>query len=450
MNISRKDIDEVNAVLSLKIVPEDYESRVEEIIKDYKNKVKLDGFRPGKVPIGLVRKMYRKPVLVEEVNKLISELLSKYFVDEKLRILGDPLPSEEGNDPIDWDNQTEFDFSFDIALAPEFKIELTKNNKVPYYTIKIDKKLRDAYIENYTRRFGAYKGVEKIETGDELLKASVRELSENGIIADDTSLSLSVIKDEEIKKKFIGQIKGSKLLIDLKKAWPNDTELASILKTDKEKLKDTGDEFEIEINDIERFVDSDINQEFFDKAFGKDTIKTEEEFMGRIDAEIAENLQKESEARFAVDAREMLIKKLKLKLPEEFLNKWLVKANEGKFSKEEIDKDFSLFRNDLEWQLIREEIVKDQDLKVSEEDILNYAKEVTMMQFVQYGLTNVPDDQLEHYAKEMLEKKEEKQKLSDKLYEDKVMAYIKSVVKLDEKKITTDDFNKLYEKKGSK
>ena len=186
MDIIRNNIDEANAVLSLKIVPRDYEAKVEEVLKDYKKKVNLDGFRPGKVPFGLVRKMYGKSVLVEEVNKIISESLSRYFVEEKLRILGDPTPSEEGNDPIDWDVQTEFEFSFDIGIAPDFKVELSKSNKVPYYTIKIDKKIRDSYTEGYTRKFGSNKTVDKIEKGEELVKGNIKELREGGVFAEDT------------------------------------------------------------------------------------------------------------------------------------------------------------------------------------------------------------------------------------------------------------------------
>lgn len=447
MNISRNNIDEANAVVSLKIVPGDYETKVEEVLKDYKKKVNLDGFRPGKVPFGLVRKMYRKSVLVEEVNKLISESLSKYFIEEKLRILGDPTPSEEGNDPIDWDVQTEFEFSFDIGIAPEFKVELSKSNKVPYYMIKIDKKIRTSYIEGYMRKFGSYKTTKKIEKGEELVKGNIKELREGGVVAEETSFNLGVIKDEGIKKSFLGLSAGSKLNFDLKKAFPNDTELSSILKIDKEKLSELQNDFELEIKEITLFMDAELNQEFYDNAFGKDKIKTEEEFKSEINKEIRKNLEKEGDLRFSVDAKEMLVKKLKLQLPDEFLNKWLVKTNEGKFTKEEIDKDFELFRKDLEWQLIREKIVKEQDLKLSEDEILAYAKEVALMQFMQYGMANIPDDRLEHYAKELLGREDERKKMSDKLYEDKIMDYVKTAVKVESNKISADDFNKLYEKK---
>ena len=452
MNISKENIDELNAVLKVKVEKNDYNSKVEEVLKDYKKKIRLDGFRPGKVPFGLVKKMYYKQILVEEVNKSLSESLSKYMFDEKLRILGEPLPSEKGNDPINWDTQTDFDFSFDIGLAPEFEVALTKRDKIPYYIIKIDEEISNSYTENFTRRFGSNKQSEKVETGEELLTGEIKQISgedpsEEIVYSDKANFSLSVMKDESIKKKFIGAKIGDHISFDMKKAFPNETEIASILQIDKEKVSNLKDEFDFRINEISAFVNAEINQELFDKAYGKDKIKSEEEFRKEIEKDIKANLNKESEMRFIVDAKDKLVKKMKLDLPVEFLNRWLIKTNEGKFTKEEIEKDFDHFREDLEWQLIRDELIQKHNIEVKEEDVLQYAKEVTMMQFMQYGLANIPDDQLEHYAKELLGKEEERKKLTEKLYEDKVVDYIKGVVKVDEKEVSADEFNKLYVKK---
>ncbi|MDX2442891.1 MAG: trigger factor [Bacteroidales bacterium] len=452
MNISKENIDDLNAILKVKIGESDYSDNVDSALKDYKKKIRLDGFRPGKVPFGLVKKMYYKQMLVEEVNKVLSESLSKYMFDEKLRILGEPMPSEEGNDPIDWDTQTEFDFSFDIGLAPEFEVNLTKKDKVPYYTIQIDKEISDSYMDNFTKRFGENLPGEKVESGKELLTGEIKQFkgedkSEEIIYSDKSNFSLGVMKDESIKKKFIGAKIGDHVTFDLKKAFPNDTEIASILQIDKEKVGDLESDFDFRINEISSFVNAEVNQELYDKAYGKDKIKSEEEFKAEIGKDIRANLDKESEMRFVVDAKEALVKKMKLELPVEFLNKWLVKVNEGKFTKEEIEKDFENFRQDLEWQLIRDEIVQTQNLEVKEEDILKFAKEVTMMQFMQYGLANIPEDQLEHYAKELLRKEEERKKLTEKLYEDKVVEYVKELVKVADKEVTADEFNKLYVKK---
>jgi trigger factor len=448
MKISKEHVDDLNATIALKIEPEDYQTRVGDILSDYKKKVHLDGFRPGKVPMGLIRKMYYKPVLVEEVNKMISESLSKYFIEEKLRILGEPMPSEKKMEEINWDEQTEFEFFFDIALAPDFEIELSGKTRIPYYTIKIDKKMKESYVEGYARRHGSYEKATEITTGEEMVTGTMEQIrtDADGFTVDQANFSLAVIKDEKIQKNFMGKKIGDTVAFDLKKAFPNDTEVSSILKVDKEKVAEINGDFKCTINEISRFANAEINQELFDQVFGQDVVKTKAAFETEIEKEIRKNLDQESALRFAVDARDHLVNQLKLKLPEEFLFRWLVKTNEGKYTKEEIEKDFDHFKKDLEWQLIKDNLVEKESLQVEESEILAYAKEVTFRQFMQYGLTNIPEDQLEHYAKEILNKKEERQKLLDKLLEDKVIAHVKQNVKIDEKSISADAFNKLYEK----
>ena len=452
MNITREDKDALNAVLKLKIEKGDYEKRVNDDLKNYRKKANIDGFRPGMVPIGLVKKLYYKSILVEEVNKLISESMSKFIIDEKLRILGDPLPSEEGNDEIDWGNQTEFEFSFDVGLAPEIDINLTKRDIIPYYTISVDEKMLNSYIDNYTKRFGEHKMVEKIEDGEEVLNGEITQIvskdSDQGPITNEkSSFSIGVIKDEEIKAKFIGAKLGDHIQFDLKKAFPNDTELSGILNIDKEKLDEADGDFDFNIKEITIFKNAEVNQDLFDKAFGKDTIKSENEFKAKVESEIQANLGRESDMRFGVDVKEKLVKKMKIELPVEFLKKWLVRTNEGKFTEEEIDKDFDHFTSDLEWQLIKDKLISTQNMEVSEEEILAYAREITLMQLLQYGLSNLPAEQLDHYAKELIGKEEERKKLMDKLYEDKVVAYIKNEVKVEDKKVSADEFDKLFEKK---
>ncbi len=452
MNISREDKDTLNAVLKMKIEKGDYEKKVNDVLKDYKKKVKLDGFRPGMVPFGLVKKLYYNPVLIEEVNKLISESLSRYIFDEKLRLLGDPLPSEDESNEIDWETQSDFEFSFDIGLAPEMEINLTKRDKIPFYRIRVDEKMLTAYIENYTRRFGEHKLVDKVETGEEVLTGKIVQILPEGTDAepvanDKANFSLGVIKDEEIKKIFMGAKVGDHIPFDLKKAFPNDTELSGILKIDKEKLAEVSGDFDFVIDEISLFVNAEINQELFDNAFGKDTVKSEEEFKAKVEGEVQANLDRESEMRFGVDVKDKLVNKLKPELPVEFLKRWLIKTNDGKFTVEEIEKDFDHFRSDLEWQLIKDEIIRNQEIKVTEDEILNYAREVTLMQFLQYGLANIPSDQLDHYAKELIGKEEERKKLADKLYEDKVVAFVKDAVKVEEKSVSADEFDKLFEKK---
>jgi len=452
MKISRENKDDLNAVLKIEIVKKDYEEKVEEVLKDQRKKARMDGFRPGKVPFDLVKKLYGKAILVDEVNKLISDSLGKYIHDEKLKVLGDPLPSENEKEEIDWDHQTDFEFSFDLGLAPAFEVNLAEKDKIPYYTIKIDQKMIDSYIENYAHKFGSYQPGEKVVTGEEMLTGVLSQVMEEGsekkgLVVEKTNFSLGVIKDKETNKKFLSAKADDTIVFDLKKAFPNDNELASILQIDKEKIAQISGDFNFTLKEISTFVNAPVDQTLYDQAFGKDKIKSKEEFIEEIKKEISRNLDRESEMRFSVDTRDYLTAKMNFTFPTAFLKRWLIKVNDGKFSPEEIEKDFNHFEKDLAWQLIKEDLIRQQNIEVKEEEVFQYAKEVTLMQFMQYGLANLPEEQLEHYARDVMGKEEERKKLTDKLYEDKVVDYVKKTVKISDKKISADDFNKLYVEK---
>lgn len=452
MDITEEKVDNLNAILKIQIGKEDYESRVGDVLKDYKKKVRLDGFRPGMVPVGLIKKMYGKSVLIEEINKIVSESISKYLIDKDLKILGEPLPSDKEQKTIDWDNQTDFEFAFDLGLAPEFDMNLSKKDKIPFYEIKIDQKLRDTYIENYTRRYGTFTPVE-MAGEKEMLKGSIRQIdaegniAENGIYAEDTSFSIEIIKDKKIKDKFVGARIKDVINFDIKKAFTNDQEIASILYINKDDVPALSSDFQFTLNEISRFENAELNQEFFDKAFGKDKVKTVEEFEILVENEIKKNLTQEEEFKFSLDVKEKAINKLEIELPVEFLKKWLFRINEGKVAKEDIDKDFEKFEKDLKWQLIKDKAIKENEIKITEDEALDYAKKVTLMQFQQYGMTNIPDEQLENYARELLKKEEENKRIYEKKYEEKVIEFIKELVKIDLKEVTNDEFNKLFDKK---
>ncbi len=451
MNITKENIDELNAELKITIKESDYKEKVETVLADYRRKAKIDGFRPGKVPAGMIKKMYGTAVLVDEVNKILSESISNYLVKENLNILGEPLPGEKEQN-INFEKQTEFEFLFDIGLAPEFEVILTKKDKIPYYIIKVDKKLIDSYTENYTKKFGHFKSADKVEK-TEMLKGEIIQIDtegnikENGFSNNDATISLEILKDDSVKKKFKGKITGESIDFDVKKAYPNNTEIATILGTEKENVIDIDPLVRFTIKEISKFENAEINQELFDKAYGKDKIKSEEEFYTRIKEDIQSNLEKESDYRFALDVKEKMIDKMKLSLPEKFLKRWLLKSDKGKITPEQIEKEFDQVAEDLKWQLIKDKIIKDQDLKVTEDEVLEYAKEVALMQFQQYGMAGMPDEQLEGFAKEILKKEDDKRRMYAKLFEDKTIAYIKENVKNDEKMISTDSFNKLFEKK---
>ena len=452
MNITRENADELNAVLKLELTKEDYEERVNTVLKDYKKKANIPGFRPGKVPMGMIQKMYGKPVLAEEINKLVSESLSKYLVDEKLNILGEPLPHEGDIKPVDFDNDSEFEFKFDVAIAPEFELKLSAKDKVPFYSIKIDDELIDKYADNYTQRFGEFSHVDVIEEKDVLTTKIVQvddkgEVLDGGLFVDEARLATDVIKDEKIKKQVLAAKKGDELIFDLKKAYPNDTEIAALLKIKAEEAANVSGDFKITVNEIQRFNKAELNQELFDKVYGEGTVKSIEEFRAKLAEEAKNNLKNDIEFRFKLDVKESLAKKFKKDLPEAFLKRWLIAVNEGKFTAEDIDKDFDKFTEDLKWQLIKDKVAKENNIEIKPEDIKAAAIENARMQFAYYGMASVPDEHLEQFAQRTLDNQEEVRKLHEGKMEDLVVAKIKESIKVDEKEISMEKFNKLFEQK---
>ncbi len=451
MNINKENIDELNAVLSINLMKEDYEERVKNILNDYRKKARVDGFRPGKVPAGIINKMYRKPVLLEEVNKLVSESISKYLIEEKLNILGEPLPHIEEKKTIDWDNDSEFEFKFDLGIAPDFELKISAKDKIPFYTIKVDDKLIDKYVETYAQRFGALESIDSI-TEKALIKVDIKELSpegaivENGIHVEEATLSIEMIKDDKIKKIVLSSKKGDLLSMDLKKAYPNDAELAGILKIDKSLVAELPQNFQVAVKDINLFKNAEVNQTLFDKVYGEGAVKDEKEFREKTAQEAKKGLIQDSDYRFRIDAKDTLIKKFKSALPNDFLKRWLLLINEGKYDLEQIEKEYSHFEEDLKWQLIKDKITEENNLEVTEEDLKQAAIDVARMQFAQYGMANVPDEHLAEFSNRLLSTNEERNKIKTKVVEDKVINFVKSTVKVDSKEISSEKFNKLFEK----
>ncbi len=450
MNITQENTDKLNAILNVKVERADYAERVDKVLKDYRRQAKVDGFRPGKVPMGIIKKMYHTPVLVDEVNKLVSESLFNYLQENNVSILGEPLPHKEEDKKFDFENDTEFEFKFDLGLAPEFSLEVTAKDKVPYYKIKVDKKQQDEYKDSLLQRFGEFKAVDKAGN-DELIKGSLVKVDkdgnevENGIRVDGISMSLEMMKDDDQRVLFSGAAGGDQVVFDVKKAFPNDTELASLLRIEKEEVAMLEGTFKCFIDEVNKFEKAVLGTEFYDKVYGEGEVKTEEEFTRRVTEEIAENYERESEYRFMVDAREALIKKAKIDLPVEFLKRWMVETNE-QITEEQVAQDFDKYEDDFRWQLIKESLLKQQDIKVSEEEALEAAKGMALNQYMQYGISNVPDEYLVNYAKEMMSKPEESRKFYEQKGEEKLISYIKSTVKLDEKEVSSEKFRKLYEK----
>jgi len=446
MNITRENIDAINAILKVQVLKEDYEEKVTEVLKDYKKKASIKGFRPGKVPFGMIRKMYGPSVQLEEINKLVSESVSEYITKENIDILGDPMPVPDPG--IDFETDENFEFSFEIGLSPEFEVSLSSKNKLPHYEIKIDDKLRNEFLENYTRRYGEYAAASEVEA-DDLIKGDIFKIDENGntseesLHAHDSSLSVSVIKDEEIKNQFIGKKPGDIIEFDINRAYPSAAEKAGILQRKKEEIGDVMGMFRLNITSVNRFSHAEINQDLFDKAFGEGSVNSKEEFMAKLEEEIRNNLSLESDYKLHIDARKLATEKCSFDLPEEFLKKWLKKINK-EVSAEDIEKDFPHFIEDLRWQIIRNRIARDNDMKVEQEELMVEARNYTRQQFRQYGLYHAADEQIDSFATEMLKREEEYKKIAEQVLEQKVISKVREMVKVETRKITTEEFNKLF------
>jgi trigger factor len=445
MNIYKENIDDLNALLKVEIKKADYEENVEKVLRDYRKKANIKGFRPGMVPFGLIKKMYGKPVQLDEINKLVSDNIHKFLHDEKVEILGDPLPKTDEHEHINLDTQEDFNFTFEIGLTPQFEIKLSKKNKINFYQISVDEKMKNDVVTNYTRRFGQFKPADKSGEKD-MLKGNITGTANNNeeLNAENTTLSIDIIKDEKIKKHFIGKEINDEIEFDLRKAFPNDFEIAGILNRKKEEVADVKGKFRYTIKEINRFEPAEINQELFNKIYGEGVVATEEEFMARVEEEILTSLKKESDYKVMLDIKKLALEKSEFGLPEEFLKRWLLKVNENT-TEEQIEKEFDNFRNDLRWQLIRNKIARENEIKVTEEELQKEAESITRYQFQQYGLFYATDEQIANYAKEMLKRDEDAKRIAEKILEEKAIEKLREVVKLDEKKISAEEFNKLFE-----
>jgi trigger factor len=424
MNITRENIDSVNAVIKVTIEKSDYEKPVTDALKDYRQKASVPGFRPGKVPAGLIQKRFGKAILLDEVNKALSHNLSKYLVEEKLNILGEPLPNEEHQKNIDWDNDEAFEFAFDIALAPEVNVSFDSETPFEYYTIAVSEEMVDKQVEMAASQLGQNVPDETIVEnssvrGDFIQLDENGEELENGIQPKGVLLAVDMMKDEEIKAAFIGKQKGDVLTFDPVKAFDNRHEVGHMLNISHEAAHDLNSEFRFTVTEILRCEKAELNEDLFKKLYGEETeVKTMDDFRNKIKEEIAANLVYSSDHKFAQDTRDLLIEKSNLQLPEAFLKRWLMAVNKN-LTEEQIDNEFDWFIKDLQWQLIKDSIIRENELTVTPEETQEFAKQLARAQYQQYGIYDIPDEQLESFAKIILEKPEEGERIYKKLFEDK-------------------------------
>jgi trigger factor len=451
MKISKTSIDELNATVRLKVEKQDYEATVNEKLKEYKKKVNMPGFRKGMVPAGLIKRMYGKSILAEQVNQILGSELSKYITDEKLNILGEPLPNTEEPLNINFDTDEEFEFVFDLGLAPEINIDLGKMGELPWYEIEVDEDLVEKQIEGYTSRFGENVPAEQVGE-KETMNGDFAELDETGnpkeggIKAENVFVSPQLMNDQEIKSRFQGAKVGDVIKFNPKTAFANDHEVAHLLKIKHEDIEGLNSEFNFTITKINTFIPAEINEDLFKKVYGEESeIKTIDDFRQKIKEELQTNLKYSSEYKFLLDAKESLIKQADMKLPEEFLKRWLLETNK-KVTREQIDQEFDQFRKDLQWTLIKNKLIRENEIKVNEEDIREMATEMAKMQFRQYGMFNIPTEYLDNYANSILKNEEEKHRMIEKKSEDKVLALIKEKAPAQTKKISQKEFDDLFEK----
>ena len=447
MNISFENPDKVNGLLTITVEEADYQASVEKTLKDYRKKANYPGFRPGMVPMGLIKKQFGASAKMDAINKLIGEQIYKYMQDNKIQMLGEPLPSEK-QEAQDLEKPAPYTFAFDSAVAPEFKIELNGHNKIDHYTITVDDALIDRQVDMFASRSGSYEKAESYEDND-MLKGDLRELDEQGntkeggVTVEAASIMPNYIKNEAQKALFNGAKLGDIITINPSEAYESEAEIASLLKVERDRVKDFKGNFSYQITDIQRYKKHPVDQELFDQMFGKDTVKDEKAFREKIAEGLKAQLAVDADYKFILDVRAYCEKKVgKLQFPDALLKRIMLNNNKDK-GEECVEKNYEQSVKELTWHLIKEQLVAANQIKVDDADVLNAAKETARVQFAQYGMNNVPDEYVENYAKEILKKRENVDGLVDRAVDIKLTDALKKVVKLNEKEISLDDFNKM-------
>lgn len=450
MNTTFEKVDALNGLITMQIEKADYAANVEKELKDFRRKANMPGFRPGQVPVGLIKKRFGTEMKAEAVDKLIREKLYGYIRDEKLNVLGEPLPNEEKTPKTDFEMQDDFTFVFDVALAPEFDAKLTGKDKVDFYTIDVDDKMVDQQVEAYAGRNGQYQKVDEYQPKD-MVKGLLAELDENGSVkegglqVEGAVMLPDYMKNEDEKQKFANCKVNDVLTFNPSKAYnDSEAELASLLRLKKEEVGDKKGDFSFQVEEITRYQPAAVDQALFDHIFGEGKVNGEEEFRARIKTMLAEQFQKDSEFKFLLDLRKHLMKRIgKLEYPEQMLKR-IMRLNNPDKDEKFVDDNFERSLEELTWQLIKEQLTEQFEIKLTQDDVLEAAKSVTKMQFAQYGMMEVPEEMLNQYAQEMLKKKDQTENLVTRAIEQKIAEKAKETVKLNEKTVSLDEFNKMF------
>ncbi len=436
MNIVREQREAGVSLIKVVVGSDDYTAGVEKMLRDYRRQADIPGFRKGNVPMGVVKKMYGKGVLAEQSYQAASKGVFDYLKAEGIDYVGDVIPSEEQGD-FDFDNGTEFEFVFEIGQAPAYTLELTKKNKISYKVIEISEQIHNDYRTNYLRRYGRLVDVEEV-TSDEALTVT---LDNGDMKVEDAYVGLISMSEEE-RAPFAGLKKGSKMSINVNELYKTPSQRAAILSVEESELEALNPEFEMEVTNIRKFADPEMNEEFFKMAFPEGNITSEAELDAFLDEQIAVELRRESDYMFGVEMSKYVQEKANIQMPEAFLKRWLMVINEGKFTQEDIDKDFDAFLKMFTWNYIQKQVIEAEKITVTPEEALAEAKSSALMQFAQYGMANPPEDMLENYAQQMLSDKQQAPKIYEKLMENKVVEALKAKITVTEQTMSADDFTK--------
>lgn len=445
MNITQEKIDNLNAVIKVQLSESDYQANVDKVLKDYRNKASVPGFRKGHVPMGMVKKMVGTSAMVEEINKILSESLQKYIEDEKLDVLGNPLPKLDEQQKIDWENQKDFEFKYDIGLAPQFDIELSDKIKVEHVAIKVSKNDIDKYVEDLTRRYGKMSNPEVAEA-DDMLFGKFEEL-ENGNLKEGgiTNSSVLIIKsvtDSALQKSLIGLKPNDVIELDPKKVSEHETDVAAALGVKPTDLKNINSTFRYTVQKINRITPAEVNQELFDKVFGPNAISSEADFRGKIEEQMSQSLVAESDRKLKADIQDMLLDKLNISLPDSFLKRWIAATNEKPVTAEQIEEEYDQYAKQLKWQLIENKIIKQYDIKVGFEEVVEFTKGLLKQQLASMGLPTDDDKDLSETANRVLQNQEETRNIYMMIYDNKMIELFKTKLNINKKEMSFEEFTK--------
>lgn len=439
MNITQEKVDDLNALVKITIAPEDYSPKVEKSLKEQAKKANLPGFRKGMVPVAHIKKMYGKSILVDEINNMLNESLSKYLADNKVEVLGQPLPVMDDSKEFKWDNTDEFEFNYELGLAPKVDIEVSSKDKFTQYNVKADEETLAARIKNIRKSYGKMTNPEVAAEGD-VLYADLVQLSPDGTvfeggISSTGSIRLDLVTNPEILKSLVGLKKDDVLTLDIQKTFDNnETIIAKLLNISEEDAKDLQSNFQVTVKNVNRLEESDLNQEFYDKVFGPDVVTDEAGFQAKITEEIESMFKQDADRKLQNDIYTQLTEQTQMQLPDAFLRKWLKATNE-KLTDEELEQGYADFAKNLKWTLIENKIITDNEIKIEYKDVFETAKQRLDAQFRMYSPQPMPEDQLAQYTTTFLQEKENANRIFDEVKALKVFEYIRSVATLDEQEI---------------